>query len=543
MRYILIIFFCFFINSSFCQTMTTYEKNIYSLTVKFLRKLGVDESILKKSNQIGDLEKIIVAGNFMKKLNTESGILLLLEYEREMKEAEKLKTAIDFQREKIRKEEDELRKQKEIIKQKEIQKQENLKNIANEKREHYNSSDYVRILNSIKNNVNVWLQKDEFEKTDKYKFRILNNISSAFDSICFKILSDAFEEKTGFSSNLLKYNADSEKFGIEFNFNDVIFSDSINIPLKSASEFENEFENFGIYVDLNDWGFMNNNLTPTKIIFFNKDIEESFQFYFTNKEIKSITFLASEINLDLKNIISNFNLNEFYYKRMFEIKDGSAINSLAWDCLLRQNFTKALHILEQGIPLINMNDETYAYLQTNLAHAYLFNDQFEKAHKIYFENTNLKVNNKSWGSVIINDFEIFKEKGITSVDMEKIYKEFLELGYVYQNEDEEILFKVENESEFPGGPAAWTRHLLKSLEGFDPAKNGAPPNIYKVIVKFIVRKDGSISNIEAETHYGYGMEEQAIKCIKNGPKWRPALQNGRNVNAYRRQPIIFKIEE
>jgi len=49
--------------------------------------------------------------------------------------------------------------------------------------------------------------------------------------------------------------------------------------------------------------------------------------------------------------------------------------------------------------------------------------------------------------------------------------------------------------------------------------------------------------VKAETSFGSGMEAQAIKTIKNGPKWKPALQNGRNVNAYRSQPITFIVEE
>ena len=73
--------------------------------------------------------------------------------------------------------------------------------------------------------------------------------------------------------------------------------------------------------------------------------------------------------------------------------------------------------------------------------------------------------------------------------------------------------------------------------------NGAPPGTYQVIVKFIVSKDGSISEVNAESKHGFGMEEEAVKIIKRGPKWTPALQNGRNVNAYRRQPITFIVEE
>lgn len=63
------------------------------------------------------------------------------------------------------------------------------------------------------------------------------------------------------------------------------------------------------------------------------------------------------------------------------------------------------------------------------------------------------------------------------------------------------------------------------------------------MVKFIVSKDGSISDVQAETNFGYGMEKEAIKVIQKGPKWTPALQNGRHVNAFRRQPITFVVSE
>ncbi len=64
-----------------------------------------------------------------------------------------------------------------------------------------------------------------------------------------------------------------------------------------------------------------------------------------------------------------------------------------------------------------------------------------------------------------------------------------------------------------------------------------------MIVRFIVSKDGSISDVQAETKFGHGMEEEAIRAIKKGPRWTPAIQNGRNVNAYRRQPITFVVAE
>ena len=55
-------------------------------------------------------------------------------------------------------------------------------------------------------------------------------------------------------------------------------------------------------------------------------------------------------------------------------------------------------------------------------------------------------------------------------------------------------------------------------------------------------KDGSISDVRALTKHGYGMEEEAVRVIKKGPAWTPAIQNGRSVNAYRKQPITFQVQ-
>jgi protein TonB len=111
------------------------------------------------------------------------------------------------------------------------------------------------------------------------------------------------------------------------------------------------------------------------------------------------------------------------------------------------------------------------------------------------------------------------------------------------NDEDKIFTKVENEAAFPGGEAAWRRYLEKNLNASTPVDNGAPEGTYQVIVRFIVSKDGSISDVQAESKHGYGMEDEAVKIIKRGPKWTPALQNGRNVNAYRRQPITFVVQE
>jgi periplasmic protein TonB len=103
--------------------------------------------------------------------------------------------------------------------------------------------------------------------------------------------------------------------------------------------------------------------------------------------------------------------------------------------------------------------------------------------------------------------------------------------------------RVEVEAEFPGGFSGWRTYLQKNLNANIPNKRKAPVGTYTVIVLFVVDKNGEISNVKAETNHGYGMEKEVVRVIKKGPNWTPAMQNGKIVKAYRRQPVTFMISE
>ncbi|HPG11727.1 MAG TPA: energy transducer TonB [Chitinophagaceae bacterium] len=115
---------------------------------------------------------------------------------------------------------------------------------------------------------------------------------------------------------------------------------------------------------------------------------------------------------------------------------------------------------------------------------------------------------------------------------------------VKKEEDENKIFdKVEIEAKFPGGESQWRRFLERNLDPNTPIDNGAPEGTYTVTVQFVVDKEGNISDVRALTNHGYGMEQEAVRVIKKGPKWEPAIQNGRQVKAYRKQPITFQVTE
>lgn len=114
---------------------------------------------------------------------------------------------------------------------------------------------------------------------------------------------------------------------------------------------------------------------------------------------------------------------------------------------------------------------------------------------------------------------------------------------VKKEDDENKIFdKVEIEASFPGGDSKWRQYLERNANGQVATDNGAPEGTYTTVVQFVVDKEGNISDVRSLTNHGYGMEEEAIRVIKKGPKWNPAVQNGRQVKAYRKQPITFRVE-
>lgn len=103
----------------------------------------------------------------------------------------------------------------------------------------------------------------------------------------------------------------------------------------------------------------------------------------------------------------------------------------------------------------------------------------------------------------------------------------------------EIYTIVQIDANFKGN---WIKFLERNLRGEVPVENDAPAGIYKVVIQFVVDIDGSVSDIKPLTNFGYGMEEEAIRVLKKADKWEPAIQNGRQVKAYRRQPVTFRID-
>lgn len=105
-----------------------------------------------------------------------------------------------------------------------------------------------------------------------------------------------------------------------------------------------------------------------------------------------------------------------------------------------------------------------------------------------------------------------------------------------------IFTEVENLPAFRGGQATFQKYLARNQRS-DLAKNGTPPGTYTVQVSFLIGEDGNVSNVTAENNPGYRTVEEAIRLIKNGPRWIPARQNGQPVLYRHRQAITLVVKK
>jgi len=83
-------------------------------------------------------------------------------------------------------------------------------------------------------------------------------------------------------------------------------------------------------------------------------------------------------------------------------------------------------------------------------------------------------------------------------------------------------------------------YLSKNLKYPEQARSNNVEG--KVILKFVVNEDGSISGITVLRGIGNGCDEEAKRVLAAMPKWKPGKQNGRAVKVYFVQPITFKLE-
>lgn len=111
---------------------------------------------------------------------------------------------------------------------------------------------------------------------------------------------------------------------------------------------------------------------------------------------------------------------------------------------------------------------------------------------------------------------------------------------IYSKKSGAVFAETETPPAFPGNYDGWRRYLERNLQYPNEAQEKGIQG--KVVVQFVVDTEGNLSDIYAMNDPGGGLAQEAVRIIKSGPKWVPALQNGQKVIARTSQTITFRLE-
>lgn len=109
-----------------------------------------------------------------------------------------------------------------------------------------------------------------------------------------------------------------------------------------------------------------------------------------------------------------------------------------------------------------------------------------------------------------------------------------------QTKKNDMVFDVvEVMPQYPGGQIAMLKYLMENIKYPEQAmKEGIQG---RVTVRFIVEKDGSISDVRPILSVHPLLNKEAVRVVESMPKWTPGKHNGKPVRVRFNVPVMFKL--
>ena len=109
-----------------------------------------------------------------------------------------------------------------------------------------------------------------------------------------------------------------------------------------------------------------------------------------------------------------------------------------------------------------------------------------------------------------------------------------------KEEETKVFDVVEQMPSFPGGPQALFEYLSKNIK-YPPVaeENGVQG---RVIVSFVVERDGSITDVRVVKSVDPSLDKEAQRVVKSMPRWIPGKQNGSAVRVKYTVPVTFRLQ-
>ena len=107
------------------------------------------------------------------------------------------------------------------------------------------------------------------------------------------------------------------------------------------------------------------------------------------------------------------------------------------------------------------------------------------------------------------------------------------------DKDDEVFMVVEEQPEYPGGTEALLNFLRENINYPEYCKENKIQG--RVIVTFVVEKDGSIVEAEVVKSVSDELDAEALRVVNLMPKWKPGKQRGENVRVKYTVPVNFRL--
>ena len=268
---------------------------------------------------------------------------------------------------------------------------------------------------------------------------------------------------------------------------------------------------------------------------------------------RAIFIPKSLSNNDITPTILSHELEHIRQKHYWDIIISTVLQPLQWwnPCawgLLQQLRTNLEYLADQGVLREGRDRKTYQYqlLECTLGRkvelpSLSFSMQNLKK-RIVMMNSKNRTNKKLAVVYALSALPVlaFLALGTQMVTIKQAQASTITEVASPPTEDK-VFEKLDVLPEFPGGEKAMMQWISQNMQY---PKNAVDGNIEgRVIVSFIVEKDGSISNVEVKESVHELLDKEALRVINAMPKWKPGLQDGQPARARFFVPISFKTQQ
>lgn len=334
-----------------------------------------------------------------------------------------------------------------------------------------------RYNKEIERDFKEWNDRREFEKSADYDKRLQEYSKAVFDSICYSVISSKIEHNN-WEMRLDTYDADKEEFPIICDFgNNIIARIRYKVPYDMAKEFKQNFNHNEFYGKGQMWEALRR---CDNFVYVTEPDRPEYNYLCPSTILFSLTPYIRWDNRGIGTVRGDFFNNADSIKVTFTSK------------------AKPVAVRFNDLGLDNKYLANYVYVFKKGD-----NDIYSKKEQNEKESKSKEEQNESESNKIFNGDD------------------------------------VDQQPSFPGGTNALNTFIASNLKYPVFAQEKGIQG--RVVVKFIVEKDGSISNVEVDRSVP-GLDNEAMRVVKAMPKWIPGQINGKAVKVECSHPFVFQLQ-